>query len=111
MGQERAEAQNVTPREVFFAKFKASVINFEPGEWKRVGEMSGEEIFNERKKWTEQRIGGEVTEREYIEEWIRNPNLGKNASFELGVAYGQMLMAEKIFETIAQTSEGIQTIL
>lgn len=83
------------PREKFLECYKNSIRDFEPGGWKTVLNVSAEQLFEERKGWSSSRVGAELTDAEYIEEWVRNPNLGKNAVFELGVAYGEMIVLER----------------
>jgi hypothetical protein len=97
MGKENPQAvsEKSSPRGIFFERFKATVVIYEPGEWKRVANMSAEEVYRERKSRSESRVRAELSDQEYVEEWLLNPNLGKQAAYELGFALGAMMADEK----------------
>lgn len=83
-------AEQETARKRFLDLFKNTLVNYGIETWKRVKDKPAEELYWERKN-----MKPDLTEREFVENWVSRPSIGQGTAFDIGVAFGEMIAEEK----------------
>jgi len=84
-----------TPRQKLANKFKLAVSNFEPNVPEADLKMNSEELFEERKRRLSVLKRVDLTDEEFIDEWVVISKIPEYHALEIGKALGEMLAVEK----------------